>query len=243
MIMSKNPFDRVRSFFYNEPSAAETNLASEINVLKVIFQTRPIVNMPKFPFNIDQASHCGLVKELTDAANKNLKKYSLNDRKIEMGVVMGLVGLYCPFIPFSLPIAIAGFLYAGYHFGRREIEYEHHKQALGELVTCCKWVLPSTVGIKDGRISPMLETLAPLMSELQLRDIAPDRKIDTIVEAYKVDSSSKFYQLYGYQQERSMLLLGQRIMGFMGAAAMSLGRMASKAAFGLADESSHDAKP
>lgn len=227
----KNQLSLLRNFFNNEPSYEEKKLAEEIKNLKHIFKTTHEVAMPPFAFDITKASHRGLVKELTDAADKNLKKYSLNDRKIEMGLVMGLVGLYCPFIPFSLPIAITGFLYAGYHFGRREMEYEHHKQALGELVTCCEWVLKSDVAINDRDISPMLETLTPLMSEKQLRKIAPN-KTEAIIKAYDVDSSSSFYKLYGFKQERSMLLLGKRIMEFMGSAAMSLGRFVSKAAFG-----------
>ena len=175
-------------------------------------------------FNAVDSAHTQLLADCTLAVKQKLSALQAVDKKVLIGFSVGTAAFALSYLlPFGT-IALGAFAYGAYQLGQRERAYIEYKNALENLIGCCKWSLGTVADktiINNGCIRDMIITLAPLTNELQLRDYIDDKyedvfmkqadttKAHTSVMNYPLnqEEATLYYKIYGYEQGGAMAML------------------------------------
>lgn len=159
----------------------------------------------------DIKNHGDILQECIDRVNTNLKNLKAIDRKATIAFSLGTAALILPFIPFNWLITIVGFSYGCYQMGKREHAYKEYTDSLEDLKQCCNWTLGESLSeaqVREnkgmGVVKDILPTLAPLMSEVELKGVLHDSIEGKLLENTGVDFAKQQhsfeYKMYGYEQ-------------------------------------------
>lgn len=171
----------------------------------------------RLAFNPQDLVHLSLIENCAVDLSIHLRRVQAIDKQIVAALALGFSALaLSTLLPVGI-IAVTSIAYAAYAYGTRQTAYKEYQQALDNLVKCCIWSLGQVEdqGIRNlAQINLMIETLAPLTSENQLRDFIDDAVEEGFVqdaeeirarvvafdERLNQEQVGLFYGLYGYQQ-------------------------------------------
>lgn len=172
----------------------------------------------KVKFNPNDPAHIELLEDCTRSVQQTLKSLQAIDIKITIGFALGTTALGLSYLlPFLSLAAVAGFAYSAYQIGLRKHVYTEYTDALENLAKCCIWTLgevSSKAVTENEAVKAMINTLAPVTSEQQLRDFIDDKvenqfikQADHVKEEltfadYHLNQEQNrlYFKIYGYKQ-------------------------------------------
>ena len=190
------------------------------------------------PFDIKSPAHTLLISQCNTELASRYSALKRLDFQIATGALVGIVAFALSYIlPLSL-VALAGFAFSAWCFGKREQTALAFKSALNNSVKCMHWSLGAIPAssqqeiLNSEVINTMTKILAPLTNNAQLASLIDDKcenefikraghAADNAVEATIGRSLNKEEQhhvfgIYGYEQG-SVSNIGRGILYTIGA--------------------------
>lgn len=173
-------------------------------------------------FNINNPAHMQIISQCNSELACKYNALKKLDVQIATGSLVGIAALGLSYIlPLSL-VAIAGFAFAAYCFGKREQVSKEFKSALSNSIQCIFWSLHD-ISNKDRAailnsdvINTMTKIIAPLTNKKQLESLIDDKYenefITRAINANKVtiegvlgrplnkEEQHHVFGIYGYDQ-------------------------------------------
>lgn len=191
-----------------KPALAKNQIVDhEKNQLSIFLLSKKMLANTKF----NPKNHNDILQECIDRVNTNLQNLKAIDRKATIAFSLGTAALLLPFIPFNWAITLVGFSYGFYQMGKRVHAYKEYTDSLEALKQCCNWTLGESLEQNEVRankdmdvVKNILPTLAPLMSEVELKGVLHDSIEGKLLDETGVDFAKQQhsfeYKMYGYEQ-------------------------------------------